>query len=155
MSRSASQSRRAHRRARPNCRRPRRQGGFTLVECLLAGLVLAVFGAALASAIIQASAVRQRAADDRLAAQWLDEVMTRIDMIGPARMALEGPVGGQLDDRFSWEATFEQELLSDLYEVHVTLIWTTPGGQRSAQADTMLMDPVGWRGETLQWSDLD
>ena len=41
-----------------------------------------------------------RATDRRQAAMWLDEVLTRIDVIGPARLADEGPVRGPLDERY-------------------------------------------------------
>ncbi len=128
--------------------------GFTLIECLLAGVILAGFGAVLSAAIAQALGVKQRAEDDRLAAQWLDEVMTRIDIVGPVELSYAGPTSGVLDERFTWEAVITNEVLTDLYQVDVTLRWVTPTGQRSVSAHTLLMDPPGWR-TPVRWGDLE
>ena len=110
--------------------------------------------ALLAGMIAQANAVVRRAHDNRVAAQWLDEVLTRIDIVGPNRMLYEGPLAGPLDDRFSWSAQITPEPLSDLYVVDVTIAWTTPAGQRTAEGHTLLMDPPGWREASVSWASL-
>ncbi len=133
----------------------RRLRGFTIIECLLAGMILAAFSAVLARGIAQASTAVARADDERLAAQYLDEVLTRIDLIGPAELNYAGPTSGVLDERFSWEATITQEDLSSLYLVDVTIRWTTPRGVRSVAGHTYLMDPPGWRNTGLRWEDLE
>ncbi len=132
-----------------------RGGGFTLIECLLAGIVMAGFGAVLTLSIGQGVSTIARAEDDRLAAQWLDEVLTRIDIVGPSELSYAGPVSGVLDERFSWEASIEQEALSDLYTVGVTISWSTPRGSRTVKAHTLLMDPPGWRAAGIRWGDLE
>lgn len=130
--------------------------GFTVVESLIAGVILAVFAAALSGTIAQCNQASQRAQDQRAAAQWLDTVLTRIDIIGPNRVAVEGPESGSLDERFAWTATITQgALYADLYRVEVRITYTTPGG-RSAEVvgHTQLFDPPGQRKSTALWSDL-
>ncbi|MEM9752589.1 MAG: hypothetical protein AAF916_04310 [Planctomycetota bacterium] len=132
-----------------------RDRGFTIVECLLAGIILAAFAAVLARGIAQSATAVQRADDQRKAAQWLDEVMTRIDLIGPAELSYAGPMNGPLDERFRWEADITQEATSDLYIVDVTVRWTTPRGPQAVKAHTLLMDPPGWRNTGLSWAMLE
>ena len=96
---------------RHNANHHARHRGFTVIEALAAGMLMAIFGAVIAATIGQSSTAAQRADDERLAAQWLDEVLTRINIIGPARLSLEGPIFGQLDDRFAWSATYEPDAI--------------------------------------------
>lgn len=128
--------------------------GFTLVECLLAGVILALFGSALAGMIAQTTTAVRRSNDDRLAAQYLDEVLTRIDIIGPARLQYQGPLAGTLGGRFNWSADITPQTDTGLYAVDITLAWTTPAGSRSVQGHTLLMDPAGWRSDTTTWASL-
>jgi Tfp pilus assembly protein PilV len=138
------------------CDRPGRgESGFTIVECLLAGMMLAAFAAVLARGIAQAATAVERADDQRLAAQWLDDVLTRIDVIGPAELAYAGPFFGTLDERFTWSATYSPQGATDLYEVDVTVRWRTPRGWREVKGHTLLMDPPGWRSTGLTWFDLE
>ncbi len=131
-----------------------RGGGFTLIECLLAAVVLAIFGAAMASTISQALTTNADAQNEQLAATYLDEVLTRIDAIGPATMATQGPFDGQIGGQFNWSADIQQQPDSDLYSVTVTITWQTPGGSRSVQAYTLLHDALGSRPVQLYWEDL-
>ncbi len=134
---------------------PERRGGFTIIECLLAGMILAAFAGVLARGIAQSATAIQRADDQRAAAQWLDEVLTRIDLVGPAEMSYAGPWSGVLDERFSWEAQIVRESTSDLYIVDVTVRWSTPRGAQAVRGHTLLMDPAGWRTAGLAWDALE
>ncbi|MEM1026612.1 MAG: hypothetical protein AAGJ38_00850 [Planctomycetota bacterium] len=129
--------------------------GFTIVECLLAGMILAAFAGVLARGIAQSATAIQRADDQRNAAQWLDEVLTRIDLVGPAELSYAGPTSGLLDERFRWDATITQEATSDLYVVEVTVRWTTPRGPQAVKGHTLLMDPPGWRAGGFSWAMLE
>ena len=131
-----------------------RQRGFTIVECLLAGVILAVFSAAIATAVGQARAAARRGEDVRLAADRLDEVMTKIDMVGPARLLQDGPMRGDLDERFSWSATIEDELLGDLYTVTVTIRWQTGGKIQSVTGYTQFQDTPDSKHAAGSWYDL-
>jgi hypothetical protein len=71
--------------------------------------------------------------DLQRAAQLLDETLTRIDLIGPDRVAREGPLEGQFDppdDRFSWQAQIEPTVPGDLYRSPCT----SAGRARAARA---------------------
>ena len=135
-----------------------RSRGFSLVEVLLAGVLLAVFGGVLASAVGQSAQARARAEADRAAAQALEEVLTRVDLIGPRTLEREGPTSGELpveEEVWSWELTLTQRPSSDLFEVAATV---RPGGDQTGPArtaHTLLMDPVGWRSVGYRWEDLD
>ena len=139
---------------RPRTDRRSRHGGFTIVECLLAGVILALFAATIATTVGQAGTAARRGADLRLAAGWLNEVMTRIDLIGPARLLQEGPLQGELDARFGWYADIDQELIGDLYNVKVTIRWSTNGKMTSVVGYTQFQDPPDAPRTTASWYDL-
>lgn len=135
-------------------RNRRHIAGFTLIECLLAGVVLAIFGAAMATSIMQAMAANEKASRQREAAMYLDEVFTRIDAIGPAAILTQGPVEGAFGD-FTWTADIVQNDLSDLYVVNVTVSWPTARGSQSVEGYTLINDPIGSRPLVMYWEDFD
>ncbi|MEM7624210.1 MAG: prepilin-type N-terminal cleavage/methylation domain-containing protein [Planctomycetota bacterium] len=134
----------------------RRVRGFTIIESLIAGVILALFAAALAGATAQSSRAAARAQDHRKAAEWLDTVFTRFDILGPARLAAEGPVAGPLDERFHWSATItEDDVWPDLYQVSVIIRYTTLDGRPGrVVGHTQMHDPVGRRVTSARWGDL-
>src|SRR6476469_637761 len=82
-----------------------RSGGFTLIELLVAGIILAMSVAVIATAVSRSYATLADARDERRAATLLDDLLTKVDMIGPARISSEGPRNGQFDgadERFAW-----------------------------------------------------
>lgn len=125
--------------------------GFTIVECLLAGVLLALFAGSIATTVAQAGMASRRGEDLRQAAAYLDEIFTRIDMVGPARLMYEGPTQGELDTRFAWSAQFEEETLADVYSIKVTIRWTTEGKVSSIEGYTQLYDPPGATHTTVNW----
>lgn len=137
-------------------RTPSRTRGFTIVESLIAGMILALFAAALAGTTAQSTRAALRAQDHRKAAEWLDTVFTRIDMIGPARLASEGPVQGALDDRFNWSITLDTDAAyPDLYLVSVVISYSGADGRPArVEGHTQIHDPVGRRFVAAQWEDL-
>ena len=132
----------------------------------MAGTVLALFGSAIAIAAAQAGAASRRGVERRMAAQQLDAVLTKIDVLGPARMSVEGPFGGALETAqdglaprgggWSWSAVIALEgAWADLYTVEVTVRWTGSAGQpRSITTRTRLFDPVGSRTVQAGWDEL-
>ena len=154
------------RRPIPNVLRPTfgasRRGhaaGFTLVEALSAGIILAVSAVVIGSGVSQAVRSQSITRDTQRAAELLDQILTKIDLIGPSRLLYEGPTEGQINERFSWQATIEPRLEADLYEVSVKLRWQVPGysgqsGARVAEAHTMLNDPPRSRNAFLEWDEL-
>ena|GEM_PF-1639073 len=139
----------------------RRAAAFTLVECLVAGTVLALFGSSIAIAATQSAAAARRGDDRRAAAQRLDAVLTKIDVLGPARVATEGPFSGELDGGpggrgWLWSATIVEEgTWPDLYAIGVTVSWTDSAGRpRSVTTRTRLFDPAGSRTVRVGWEEL-
>ncbi len=135
----------------------RRDGGFTLIEALLAGVILAALGVAVGGGVIGSLRSSGAGRDYATAAQLLDDTLTRIDLIGPSRLLSEGPTSGVFPpphERFRWSATIEQPNLPDLYEVVLTVTWPGDRGERTAVAATRLYDPLNARNPLLRWEDL-
>lgn len=136
----------------------RRRGGFTLIETLAAGLILALSGAVLSTAVRQAVRSLALARDYQRAAELIDRTLTKIDLVGPARLSIEGPTGGVFrppHERFTWQVRIDSRVEGHLYEVTVRVSWLAPGGKmRSAQVQTLLNDPPRSRPENLLWEDL-
>jgi len=125
--------------------------GFTLVEALCAGVVLALGATMISTGVSHALASATAARDKRHAAMLLDEVLTRIDVIGPQRLSTQGPTEGRIADRFHWRAEIDKVDLGGLYEVEAVVEWDTPRGPRSVSAQTRIHDPAGTRRLNLQW----
>ncbi len=136
--------------------RPRR--GFTLVEVLVAGVILALSAVALGLTVSNCMNSLTLARDFQRAAELLDKTFTKIDIIGPSTLLYEGPTDGRFEepnDRFAWKADIEARLEGNLYEVTVSILWQTPSGKiRSIQAQTLLNDPPDTATSELYWEDL-
>ena len=136
----------------------RHSGGFTLVETLVAGVILALWAVTLGTTVSQSMRSLALARDFQQAAELLDETLTKIDMIGPARVISEGPIEGTFEaplERFSWRTEIEDRTEGHLYEVTVRIVWATPGGQtQSKEAQTLLNDPPDSRPAGLNWDEI-
>ncbi len=137
----------------------KRSRGFTLVEVLVAGVVLALSAGATGLTISNGMRSLALARDYQRAAELLDRTFTKIDMIGPARILYEGPSEGLFDEdrheKFAWQATIDSRLEGNLYEVTVRILWQTPSGKpRFIEAQTLLNDPPGSRSSELYWDEL-
>jgi type II secretory pathway pseudopilin PulG len=131
--------------------------GFTVVEALVAGIILALAVAVIGTSLSQAYGSLADARDERRAAALLDELLTKIDMLGPARIAAEGPRSGNFqtpDDRFSWSAEIRNRPQGHLYDVTVTISWPVANHNRSVQVQTYLNDQPKSRNALLKWDDL-
>ncbi len=136
-----------------------RSAGFTLVEVLVAGVILALSAGALGLTISQSMRSLGLARDYQQAAELLDKTFTKIDLIGPARILYEGPSEGLFDEarheRFAWQVKIDSRLEGNLYEVTVRILWETPSGKgRFIEAQTLLNDPPGSRPSELYWDEL-
>lgn len=120
----------------------RRTRGLTLLETLLAGMLLALFAAAIAASVGQGASQLQHDRDVMQAAHALDEVLARAAIVGPANLEQTGPTRGTLRERFDWSLDLDRRPLSDLYDVTATVTWTSRGRSRSASVVTMLYDPA-------------
>lgn len=131
-----------------------RQSGFTLVEALCAGVVLAIGATMLSVGASTAIRSLQTARDNQRAAEILDEVLTRVDLIGPATLSLEGPTEGIIAEAYHWSADINPRLEGNLYDVTVTIQWQTATGVRQVEGYTLLNDASGSRSAALRWEDL-
>ena len=132
--------------------------GFTIVEALVAGVILALSAVALGATVSHCMRSLTLARDYQRAAELLDETFTKIDIIGPAQLYYEGPTEGicrEPHERFTWQATIDPRTEGSLYEVTVRISWPNPaGGSRHVEAQTLLNDPAGSRPDELLWEDL-
>jgi type II secretory pathway pseudopilin PulG len=137
--------------------RSRSRGGFTLLETLVAGMILAMSLAVMGTGLSHVYASLSEARDQRRAAVLLDELLTKADMIGPARLASEGPHAGQFDgqdQRFSWSLDIHNRPEGHLYDVTATLSWNVAGRNKTLRIQTYLDDPPNSRDALLKWGDL-
>ena len=138
-------------------RRRHQSSGFTLIEALLAGVILAAVCVAVGGAVVGSLRSSGAGRDYATAAHLLDDTMTKIDLIGPVRLASDGPTSGTFpppNERFEWSATIEDPGLPDLFEVVLTVTWRGDTGERSAVVATRLYDPLNSRNPLLRWEDL-
>ncbi len=134
-----------------------RSRGFTLIEVLVAGMILAFAAAAVGIALSHGYVSLADGRDERRAALLLDDLLTKIDLIGPNRIASEGPRRGSFDgqdQRFSWSLEIRSRPVGHLYEVDLTLSWSDGGRGKSARLQTYLNDPPNSRDSTLKWDAL-
>lgn len=124
----------------------------------MAGVILALAAGALGLAVRQNLRALDAARDDQRAAELIDEVLTKIDTIGPAYLAEEGPFEGAFpppDERFTWQARYALYDTADLYDVVVQVRWRRANGSTGVvEIETLLNDPPGGRPAGLEWGDL-
>ena len=129
-----------------------------MVEALVAGMVLALSGTVLSLGVRQGMRMLSTAAEYETAAELLDRTLTRIDLVGPAALREEGPTSGAFPPprgRFRWRAEIAPAGAGHLYDVTVTVLWTTPAGaEQSATVQTRLHDPPREVPRQLAWEDL-
>ena len=131
--------------------------GYTLVEALAAGVILAASAGVLGRIVSGTMESMRVARDVQRAAQLLDQTLTKIDTIGPQRLLEEGPADGAFpppDGQFRWRAAIESRLGGHLYEVTVHVSWPTDRGVRTVSATTLLNDPPQSRSGTVRWDQL-
>ena len=128
------------------------------METLVAGVILALSAAALGLTVSGSMRSLAKARDYQRAGELLDKTLTKIDLIGPARLEYEGPTEGVFrapHDRFAWQAQIEPGSQGDLYKVTVRISWDTPGGRTEfIEGQTLLNDPADSRPIELDWDSL-
>ena len=147
---------RQNRRHPDRCKIARR--GFSIVEALAAGMILAISAAAVTLTVRQAVRSLTMARDYQIAAELTDRTLTKIDTLGPGRILREGPTSGNFsepNDRFAWEAAIDQRLDGHLYDVTVKITWQVGGASRLVEVQTFLNDPNDTdEQDLLPWEDL-
>ena len=120
-------------------------------------MILAISAAVIGVALSNAYRAAADARDYRRAAALLDELATKVDLIGPSRLMSEGSTEGTFeppDDRFSWRASISTRIEGHLHEVTLEVGWPGRNGPRTAELRTLLNDPPFSHDPTLRWGDL-
>ena len=143
----------------PSEKRKRASGrqGFTLIEALAAGMILALVAVATGTALTQSVRSLRLARDYQIAAELLDMTMTRIDLIGADRIYVEGPVQGRFAaprDDFAWQTEIESMLEGHLYEVAVTVSWSHGNVTHQVEGHTRFNCQEKSHNPLLRWEDL-
>jgi general secretion pathway protein I len=116
--------------------------GMTLVECLVASVILGVGVAGLISAASLALR-NQQATELRATAVWLaQEKLAEVELKGPyASQSL--PTQGTQEQqgvRFAWTLTIEPESVGELYRVRAKVEWTGQTSSGQVELETLLND---------------
>jgi len=132
--------------------------GFTLVEVLAAGTILTVWGAVLAVSVRQSMRSLETADRTDTAAELLDEVLSKIDIIGPAAIDADGPKAGRFGppyEAYAWQTEIVPLSDGDLYDITVTVSWLDQAGRtRRVAIETILNDPPDSRLAGIDWDSL-
>ncbi|MCC6442563.1 MAG: prepilin-type N-terminal cleavage/methylation domain-containing protein [Armatimonadetes bacterium] len=121
----------------------RRQQGFTLIEMIVATMLL-VLGAVAALACYSTGLRATRAAEDYTMARLLaQQKLSELEAADPARLlqagaAQQGVFGPQAPD-FRWQARILKTDIPRLYRAQLTLFWGEPGRERRAEFETFLL----------------
>ncbi len=137
-----------------------RQGGFTLIEVMVAFMVFSLlFGVILQ--ILSTSVGNTRLSGDYTqAALW---AQSKLDVVGLESMIEPGATRGQFDDRFSWVMDITEtavvderglDLLEDLsialYHIQLVVEWGEGGGERSEVFETLRSVDMHWEERQRQ-----
>lgn len=120
-------------------------------------MILAISAMVLLPSLSGAAGSVELTKDTQQAAELLDVILTKADLIGPERLSDEGPTSGQFSgacEKFSWQLTISRKEIGHLYDVTAKVSWPTVGGVRTAEAQTLLNDAPGSRERTLKWESL-
>jgi len=116
----------------PISRRRRQQGGFTLLEVLVAFIVFVMIFGAVLDALGMAMRNTRRSAEVSEAALW---AQSKLDAIGSIEELEEGNDSGQFNKRYSWELDVRKYEIPradgispdsfpvDLYRVELVVSW--------------------------------
>jgi len=118
-----------------------RSKGFTLVEMIVATMLLAlgVVGAlaCFSTGLRATSVAKEYTTIGLLARQKLAELET-------AREITEGGEQGDFSPQapdYRWQVRIQRTRMSDLYRVHLTILWGVPGNERRAEFEMLLLSP--------------
>jgi len=126
-------------------RRPRRAAGFTLLEVLIAFVILALALAALLPGF--SGGVRSLGvADDYATAALLAE--SRLEEFGRAEPVREGTSSGTFDNGYRWRLDvarvdpLEGDLPAAAYHLVLRVFWETGDDERSITLETLRLGPL-------------
>lgn len=117
----------------------RKNGGFTLLEIVVALTIAAIALPALLRAFSQGTK-NQALIENRTTAIYLLKLrMSEIEMLGNLEVGSEEGEFGT-NSRFSWVSDISETDTDGLYEVTVTVNWQERGQQKSVELTTYISD---------------
>lgn len=130
--------------ARPTTRNvPRRRNGFTLIEVIIAGVILAIGMTSLLTLTSRALSMQQRGEQKIIAAALLDEKLGSILTEGPQDYVRLHSTSGQCDapfEEWSFNIDIENSVGTDPFRVLATV--TSPNG-RLFECETLIAPKLG------------
>ena len=123
------------------------RGGFTLVEVLVASVILGAGAAVIWGLTRHCAESNERGAEYEQAYRLLDEVLDRLTVEGVAPNAGAGTIAGGFGRRYpgyQWAAEVEAaERMAGLYKVTATVSWEVLGQRYGEQVTTLVYDGGG------------
>ena len=136
--------------------KPRQPKGFTLLEALVASVIL---GAAVVTiGAISTRCLRQAQLSRQYETAWqlLDRQLTIIDYMGLADFLERGTTSGEIENfgpTYYWRAQVTSRELDDLHLVRMTISWEGPSRPYRVTASTLLNSPTGLIAQTNDSDD--
>jgi hypothetical protein len=122
-------------------RQCRRQRGLSLVETLVAGVILSATVVTVSTLSTRSMMGTSANRAYEKAASLIDRQMTLIDCMGIDAFVESGQTEGEFGDMapdYSWTLFTESLGVDSLYEVTLTVTWLERGGVKSLSATTRL-----------------
>lgn len=116
--------------------------GMTLVEVVVATVILGVGVAGLMSAASRGMRNQQKSEMRAAALQMAQQKLSEVDLIGAHVWMLARPMSGEEAlgaQTYRWTLKIEQQSVGELFAVHVKVEWAGPGAG-SVELDTWLND---------------
>lgn len=121
----------------------RRQGGFTLIEVMIAGMILAIGMTALLTLTSRAISMQQRGEQKIIAAALLDETLGSVLTEGPHDYTRLHSTSGACDAPFeNWEYSVEIEDSVGMDPFRVLATVTAPNGKQF-ECETLIAPKLG------------
>ena len=117
------------------------KNGFTLVETIVATVLLSFSVLALAAGATRAMSNTKLNRQREVAASLADQQLAMIDKMGVEEFILMGQTEGVFEDyepTYTWTVVTESDIIDYLYQVRVIISWTERKKNYSVAVDTML-----------------
>jgi general secretion pathway protein I len=136
---------------KPGYDRPRAGRGFTLIEMMVATILLVIGVVATLSAVSSATHATAVAEETHTAALLAQQQMTQIELQPDTLTG--GDQQGDFGDSypgFRWQQSIEPTEYQDLFKVTVTVLWGTPNSPHSRAFTTYMRNPQLDQSQTQQ-----
>ncbi len=123
----------------------RRDGGFTLLEILVAMAILASILPAVMIVFTTSARSRSESEHETTAAYLLRDKLSEMEAIGQPEEGEEQGTFGE-NSRYEWSSTVSATKTEELYDVVVRVQWLEAGRQRELAIRTYMVSSGGGQG---------